>query len=49
MLQDVAKNLAVLHSAAHEESRAFAGEIEMTAGEMKHYNRDPMEGIEEEE
>jgi hypothetical protein len=32
-----------------EESRAFAGEIEMTAGEMKHYNRDPMEGIEEEE
>ena len=32
-----------------EESGEFAGELEMTAGEMKHYPRDVMEGIEEEE
>jgi hypothetical protein len=29
-----------------EESGAFAGELEMTKGKIKHYARDPMEGIE---
>jgi len=32
-----------------EEGMAFAGELEITDGKIKHYARDPMEGIEEEE